>query len=463
MALLAAFAVPHPPLIVPEIGGGAELQIQKTIDAYREVARRIAAHQPETIIVTTPHSVLYGDYIHISPGKGAEGSFAQFDAPEVKFKVEYDEELVSVLTALAEAQGIPAGTEGEINPGLDHATLVPLYFIDQEQLKPRLVRISLSGLSPLEHYRFGQLIRKAAESCNRRIVLVASGDLSHRLKEEGPYGFAKEGPDFDRQVTEALAVGDFARLLAFDENFCEAAGECGLRSFIIMAGALDGLAVRSELLSYEGPFGVGYAVAAFEPEGPDDGRRFGAAYESAQLEEAGRRKVGEDVYVRLARASLEHWLEKGSYLPLPSGLPTELTEQRAGVFVSLKKEGRLRGCIGTTGPTTGSVAEEIIRNAVSAGVRDPRFDPVEVEELPFLIYSVDVLGEAVFASSMEQLDPLRYGVIVYCGGRQGLLLPNLEGVDTPEQQVSIALRKAGIGPEEPYSLSRFEVVRHRAP
>ena len=204
-------------------------------------------------------------------------------------------------------------------------------------------------------------------------------------------------------------------------------------------------------------------MAAFEPEGPSDGRRFGAAYESAQLEEAGRRKVGEDAYVRLARASLEHWLEKGSYLPLPSGLPTELMEQRAGVFVSLKKEGRLRGCIGTTGPTTGSVAEEIIRNAVSAGVRDPRFDPVESVELPFLTYSVDVLGEAEPTGSMEQLDPLRYGVIVYCGGRQGLLLPNLEGVDTPEQQVSIALRKAGIGEQEPYSLLRFEVVRHRAP
>ena len=83
MALLAAFAVPHPPLIVPEIGGGAEMQIQKTVDAYREVARRIAACRPETIIVTTPHSVLYGDYLHISPGKVAEGSFARFDAPEV--------------------------------------------------------------------------------------------------------------------------------------------------------------------------------------------------------------------------------------------------------------------------------------------------------------------------------------------------------------------------------------------
>jgi AmmeMemoRadiSam system protein A len=230
-----------------------------------------------------------------------------------------------------------------------------------------------------------------------------------------------------------------------------------------MAGALDGLAVRSELLSYEGPFGVGYAVAAFEPQGPDEGRHFGAAYEKRQLDEAGRRKAGEDAYVRLARASLEYWLEKGSYLPLPEGLPADLTERKAGVFVSLKKEGRFRGCIGTTGPTTGSVAEEIIRNAVSAGVRDPRFDPVEVVELGFLTYSVDVLGEAELISSIEQLDPFRYGVIVYCGGRQGLLLPNLEGVDTPERQVEIALQKAGIGPEEPYSMSRFEVVRHKAP
>jgi AmmeMemoRadiSam system protein A len=129
--------------------------------------------------------------------------------------------------------------------------------------------------------------------------------------------------------------------------------------------------------------------------------------------------------------------------------------------VSLKKHGRLRGCIGTISPVEPSVAEEIIRNAVSAGTGDPRFDPVEEDELDSLVYSVDVLGDAENISSMDELDAKRYGVIVTKGYRRGLLLPNLEGVDTPEQQVAIALQKAGIPANDKYSMERFEVVRHK--
>ena len=131
------------------------------------------------------------------------------------------------------------------------------------------------------------------------------------------------------------------------------------------------------------------------------------------------------------------------------------------MFVSLKKDGRLRGCIGTISPAAENIAAEILTNAVSAGIGDPRFDPVEEDELPELVYSVDVLGEAEPISGMDELDPKRYGVIVNKGHRRGLLLPNLEGVDTVRQQVDIALQKAGIRREESYTLERFEVVRHK--
>ncbi|HHZ00152.1 MAG TPA: AmmeMemoRadiSam system protein A, partial [Tissierellia bacterium] len=129
--------------------------------------------------------------------------------------------------------------------------------------------------------------------------------------------------------------------------------------------------------------------------------------------------------------------------------------------VSLKLDGSLRGCIGTISPTTSSIADEIIRNAISAGTEDPRFPPVTEEELSRLEYSVDVLGKAEKIESLDDLDPVRYGVIVTKGHRRGLLLPNLEGINTVEEQVSIALRKAGIYPHEDYRLERFEVVRHK--
>ena len=145
---------------------------------------------------------------------------------------------------------------------------------------------------------------------------------------------------------------------------------------------------------------------------------------------------------------------------MPEDLPEDLTERRAGAFVSIHKQGQLRGCIGTIAPTQDSLAREILWNAVSACSRDPRFDPIRPDELNRLEISVDVLGEPEDIASEEELDVKRYGVIVSRGFRRGLLLPDLEGVDTAAQQVEIARRKAGIGPKEKVKLQRFEVVRH---
>lgn len=461
MSIAGAFIMPHPPIILPEVGNGEEKKIQNTIDACREAARRIAALQPDTVVVTSPHAVLYADYFHISPGGRVHGDFFRFGAPEVGIDAEYDGEFVKTLTDTAGKAGLPAGTFGEKDPSLDHGTMIPLRFLNECFTGYRLVRIGLSGLSVLDHYRLGKCIAQTAEALGRKAVFISSGDLSHRLKEDGPYGYAKEGPEFDRQVTGAMAEGDFLRFLTFRPDFCDAAAECGLRSFIIMAGALDGKSVEPELLSYEGPFGVGYGVCAFSITGSDDSRRFDVLYEAEQREKLDIAKSNEDTYVKLARLSLETYVKTGKRTEIPADLPEEMLRDRAGAFVSLKKDGQLRGCIGTIGPITDCVAEEIVRNAVSAGTEDPRFSPVTERELPSLVYSVDVLAEPEPIASMEELDVKRYGVIVTSGYKRGLLLPNLEGVDTPEQQVSIARKKAGIRKTESYSLERFEVVRHK--
>ena len=282
---------------------------------------------------------------------------------------------------------------------------------------------------------------------------IASGDLSHKLRDDGPYGFAPEGPEFDRQITEAMAEGDFLQFLTMDPALCDRAAECGLRSFQIMAGALDGLAVEAKLLSYGGVTGVGYGVATFAVTGPDENRRVGEQCVGLERARLAEKKALEDSWVRLARLSLETFVKTGERLErLPNGLLTEMTDQDAGTFVSLHAHGQLRGCIGTTGPTTESVAWEIVQNAVSACSRDPRFPPVTVSELDSLEYSVDVLGQPEPISSPAELDVKKYGVIVSCGGRRGLLLPDLEGVDTVEQQIDIARQKGGISSREQYTL-----------
>ena len=169
-----------------------------------------------------------------------------------------------------------------------------------------------------------------------------------------------------------------------------------------------------------------------------------------------------DIYVELARQSLTSYIAEGRKLKMPEDLPAELTDRRAGAFVSLHRNGELRGCIGTIGPVTSCVAQEIINNAISASTRDPRFPAVTADELPDLEINVDVLSEAEDIDSLDKLDVRRYGVIVSTpDGRRGLLLPDLEGVDTVEEQVSIAMYKGGISSSEKFYLQRFEVVRHR--
>ena len=460
MSIIAAFMVPHPPMIVPDVGRGSEKQVEKTIRAYEKVADEIAALKPDTIIISSPHSVMYSDYFHISPGTGAIGSFAEFGAPQVNFDIEYDEELVKRITVKAEASHFPAGTLGEKRKELDHGTMVPLWFILKKYKDFKLVRTGLSGYDLLKHYEYGILIKAAVEELGRKVVYVASGDLSHKLQDYGPYGFAEEGPVYDERIMDVCSGARFDELFDFDENFCEKAAECGHKSFVIMAGALDGRAVEATQYSHEDVTGVGYGICSFIPKDEDAGRHFlDARLKSVQVDLEHKRRKS-DAYVKLARASAEYFVKSGDVMPLPDNLPQELLNTKAGAFVSIHKFGGLRGCIGTIASTQKNLALEIIHNAVSAVSKDPRFDPVTEDELKYLDINVDVLGEAESIKSESELDVKKYGVIVQSGYKRGLLLPDLDGVETVEQQVAIARRKGGIAPGEKVDLFRFEVVRH---
>ena len=461
MAILAAFMVPHPPMIVPAVGRGSEKQIQKTIDAYEQVADEIAALAPETIIITSPHTVMYADYFHISPGKGAKGDFGRFRAAQVCFDEEYDRELVNELAGIARGQGFPAGVMGERDKRLDHGTMVPLYFIRRKYTGAKIVRIGLSGLPLSEHYRFGQMIREAVDKLGRKAVFVASGDLSHKLQDYGPYGFAEEGPQYDARIMDVCSRAAFGELFDFDETFCDRAAECGHRSFVIMAGAFDGLAVKATQLSHEDVTGVGYGICTFYPGEKDESRHFLKQYLGGAAKRLAEKRAQEDPYVQLARKSVEYYILHHRKMEMPEDLPEELLTKRAGAFVSIHEHGKLRGCIGTIAPVRDCVAREIIDNAVSASTRDPRFDPIRAHELKWLEISVDVLGVAEPIKSPAELDVKRYGVIVTKGMKRGLLLPDLDGVDTVEEQISIAKSKAGIADwDTNVELQRFEVVRH---
>lgn len=456
MSLSSVYAVPHPPLLIPEIGLGEESEISDTFQSMERVARDIKSVAPDTIVVVSPHAPHMNDRFVLSARKSLYGDMRRFHAPQVSVHKDVDLDFATRLYAESVRKTIPVVMSDDEDLYIDHGTLVPLYFVEKEYSNYKLIIISLSELSYEDHYTLGRCIAKAASESSENIVLIASGDLSHRLIPDGPYGYVEQGPVFDERITELLRESRLEEIRKIDPKISVPAGECGLRSFIIMSGALSGQSFSTNFMSYEGPFGVGYAVCEFQLTDAlsDSDRRSGLAggYTESDIE---------DPYVHLARKTLETYIRTDRVISVPEGLPTEMYENRAGVFVSLKIRGNLRGCIGTITATTYSVAEEIIRNAIEAGTRDPRFPPVDESELADLEYSVDVLGPPESISDPSQLDPIQYGVIVSHQGRHGLLLPNLEGVDTIDHQLSIALSKAGIPEDVDYSMERFEVIRHK--
>ena len=266
--------VPHPPLIIPAVGRGQESIIAETSAAYDKAAAFAASLHPDTVVVASPHSIMYRDYMHISPGNAAVGDLGTFRAPQVRIRAEYDTEMVARVSQMAMEEGISAGTAGERDPSLDHGTLIPLYFLNRYLENYKVIRIGLSMLPFTEHYRLGMIIQKAADELGRNVVFIGSGDLSHKLQRTGPYGFVKEGPEYDSRIMEVCGSADFGKLLTFDEAFCERAAECGHRSFCMMAGALDGLSLETEMLSHQDITGVGYGICTYRVTGTDEERRF---------------------------------------------------------------------------------------------------------------------------------------------------------------------------------------------
>ena len=456
MGIEAAYAVPHPPLIVPAVGKGEEATIADTIASYQEVARRIAAHRPDTVVVVSPHAPAYRDGFFVSASPTESGSMASFGQPQESVSVAIDVPFARELAQSMQHHGLAAAGAPRGMDEIDHATYVPLHFLRQHMdlAQVRFVRIGLSGLPGEDHRLLGRLIAATAADMGRRCVLVASGDWSHKLKDDGPYGFDPAGPEFDQAVADIFVDGDLEQLFRLDAAMCDDAAECGLRSFQIMAGALEGEAFSSELLSYEGPFGVGYGIAAFEVE---------EAPASSQAEARREEEAhGFDPLVALARATVDSYVLNDTTPAVPKDFPAEYLHRKAGVFVSLHEHGDLRGCIGTIEPQQRSIAEEVVANAVSACSADPRFPAVAPGELDYLEYSVDVLGEPEPVDSLVELDPKRYGVIVKHEWKRGLLLPDLDGVDTVMDQIAIAKSKAGIAPGDDAKIERFEVIRHTA-
>jgi AmmeMemoRadiSam system protein B len=288
MGLVGCFATPHPPIVVPEVGGSNLAEAEATVRAMTAVREKTAALAPDTIVLLSPHSPLARSQMGVSLAGGYKGSLAYFRAPQVRVDVDGDVELAEAIMQQAAGHGIPViqtAGEGEIFD-LDHGAMVPLVYLTGALTTPsRLVVLSFSYLSLDEHVRFGRAIGEVLVAAEQRIVYVASSDLSHRLIPGAPAGYDPRAAAFDQAVADTFAAGDWEGLLSIDPGLVSAAGECGYRSLAVLSGLVEtyeaaGGKTHNRLLSYEGPWGVGYLVGEVEltPSGPSaDGEEPGAA------------------------------------------------------------------------------------------------------------------------------------------------------------------------------------------
>ncbi len=371
-------------------------------------------------------------YIILGPshtGLGAEFSLM----PEGKWKnplgeVEIDSELAKSI--LNGSDHLKADYLAHVE---EHAIEVQLPFIQYIKPDAKIVPVILRDASVIVYKEIGQAIARAIKELGKNVGLIASGDMTH-------YEPAKVARLKDMRAIEAMVKLDAEELLERVRSFNITMCGYGPAAVAIYAAKELG-ANKAELVRYQNSGDVtgdmsavvGYAGIVF------------------------LNRV-ESALVQLARETVESYVITGA-VPKPKTIPHEM-QGKAGVFVSIHKGDELRGCIGTIEPQEDNIAREIIQNAISASTRDPRFFAITPSELEQLNYSVDVLTEPEPVRSKAQLDAKKYGVIVQAGVRRGLLLPDLEGVDTVDEQIEICQAKGGIDPKEPYKLYRFEVKRY---
>lgn len=439
--------VPHPPIMVPEVGRESIKDVGSSIEAMRTFTERLVASGAKTVVLITPHAPLEADAFVTYGGNVVSADFGNFGSPETSFELSVDQELLDQLATSAAESNYKLKILSSRD--IDHGSAVPLYFLLKNGWEGKVVILGYSFLSNYDHLKFGETIRKAVDQARRPVAFVASGDLSHRLKPGAPAGYKASAHIFDEEVVAALEANDPQRIVNIDPAVRKVAGECGYRSMLTLIGATNSLPQSCEVLSYEGPFGVGYLVAQVTVEPAP-------ALSEAEDEEGLSIEI-----TSLARESVESFIRNGHYPRVPA--VSAWLREPGPCFVSIRTSGgELRGCIGTIEATRDSLAEEISANAVRAATHDPRFPPIDASELEGLRYSVDVLLPAEPAT-LEELDPAVYGVIVQEveGSKRGLLLPDIAGVSKAEQQVEIAASKGGIATGTALELFRFKVQRFR--
>lgn len=454
MSVLAGFFLPHSPSLIPEVSGDKEFA--PLIAEYRKMGEAIASLSPDTVIVLTPHRDAYSDYFQLADGEVGFGSFAHYGAKNITFRSLYDKEMAKTIVQLADAASFPMGLKGTQETYMDHGVMVPLYFLNLYHRDYRLVTVAMSGLSLADHYRAGLLIRKATDILGRRAVVIASGDLAHTLANDSLFGFREEGAKYDEIIKRILRSGNFGEALSIDRDILARAEECAHRPLAMLSGTLDRKAVEPLQLFYAEAGGTGYAMQGFRVIDDDNSRAFLELYRQKEALRIHDKRMNEDAIASFAREAIELYVKRKRKALVPGELSLKPSQP---LFISLFKDGSLRGCLGTRKPRLANLGDELLEISIAAASKDPRYKPIDEGELDYLDIRVELLGP-MEKTTKAGLDPKKYGIRVSLGGRSALVLPNQVGIKTGPEQYAIAVRKAQIDQEEEPRIYRFETEVH---
>ncbi len=272
MSIKCTALLPHPPIIIPEIGGRELENAEETVQGVKKTAAKMAENEGLDLLITiSPHGPVFKSHAAVVVKENLFGSFKEFGKPSLKFKEKSDIDFSQNLVNNAEKEGLNlAGLNADdlkrygIEEELDHGIMVPWYYIKQAGLDLPLIPITIGFISYRELFKIGKIIAKTAEQMGYNIAVLASGDLSHRLKRGAPAGYHPDGEVFDKTLIDKLKNKKFKEVLDIDKKLIENAGECGMRPLIMMLGSIEGKDVDVDFYSYEGPFGVGYAELYFQ-------------------------------------------------------------------------------------------------------------------------------------------------------------------------------------------------------
>ena len=346
------FITPHPPIILSEIGQGEETKASDTILGMQKIATAIAALKPKIIAIVTPHGHAFSDALCVSTERDLAGDFGQFGYVKLSYSFSGSPKSEAFCEAL-EAAGIQSvaldkasAKQYRISTKIDHGALVPLSFIQKAYSAFELIHIGMGFLNKEQTVAAGKILSDILDDGD---AIIISGDLSHRLQKCAPAGYDEQGAVYDALVVDAIKTKKLIDILEVGDILLERAGQCAQRPLEMMIGALDGHQTETEVYSYEGPYGVGYMTAHIIRGQSGEPSVF-EAYLNRHKQMLQAKQQNEDEYVSLARQTIETYIHSGKIIPPPKGLSALLYTEKGGVFVSIKKNGDLRGCIGTIEP-----------------------------------------------------------------------------------------------------------------